>query len=105
MRAGGPNLPINIAHVTQKNRSRRHRYRNPSQSDELWRAKPETALGFIRSKIRGDQIIRTSASANIDPGGGGTYQITIGVERFQKAGLVRAGIRLNSRQCIFVYEK
>ena len=37
------------------------------------------------SKIGGDQIVRTPASANIDLGSGGTYQITVGIKRVQKA--------------------
>jgi hypothetical protein len=56
-------------------------------------------------KIGRNQIIRTSASANIDPGCGGTYQIAVGIEGAQKARLIGAGIWLNSPQCIFVYEK
>jgi hypothetical protein len=57
------------------------------------------------SKISGDQIVRTSASTNIDPGRGGTYQIAVGIERLQKTRLVEAGIWLNSLQCILVDEK
>jgi hypothetical protein len=49
----------------------------------------------IVSKTSGDQIIGTSASTNIDPGCGGTYQITVGIEHVQKARLVEAGIWLN----------
>src|ERR1700692_140473 len=59
----------------------------------------------IVSKISFNQIIRTSASANIYLGCGGTYQITVGIECVQKARFVGTGIRLNSPQCIFVYEK
>ena len=59
----------------------------------------------IASKISGNKIIRTSASANIDPGCGGTYQITVGIERAQKTRLIEVGIWLNSHQCIFVYKK
>ena len=40
----------------------------------------------------GDQIIGASASTNIDPGCGGTYQIAVGIERVQKTRLVEAGI-------------
>ena len=57
------------------------------------------------SKIRGDQIIRPPASANVDLGSGGTYQITVGIERVQKTRLIRASIWLNSLQRVFVYEK
>src|ERR1043166_1542447 len=57
------------------------------------------------SKIGGDQIVRTPASANIDLGSGGTYQITVGIKRVQKARLIRTGIWLNAPQCAFVYEK
>jgi hypothetical protein len=59
----------------------------------------------IVSKISGNQIIRTSASANINLGRGGTYQITVGIERVQKARFIGAGIWLNSPQCVFVYKK
>jgi hypothetical protein len=38
----------------------------------------------IVSKISGNQIIRTSAFARIELGCGGTYQITVGIERIQK---------------------
>jgi hypothetical protein len=38
----------------------------------------------IRSKISGDQIVRTPAAANVDLGSGGAYPITIGIERVQK---------------------
>jgi len=62
-------------------------------------------LSRFVSEIGGNQIIRTSASANIDPGGSGAYQITVGIERIQKARLIGARIRLNSLQGIFVYEK
>ena len=57
------------------------------------------------SKIGGNQIVRTSAAANIDPGRGGTDQITVAIERVQKARLVGPRIRLNSRQRFFVDEK
>jgi hypothetical protein len=56
-------------------------------------------------KISGNQIIRTSASADIDPRSGGTYQITVAIERIQKTRLIGARIRLNLSQCVFVYEK
>jgi len=55
--------------------------------------------------MSGNQIVRTPAAANIDPGCGGTYQITVAIERTQKARLIGAGIWLNSFQCIFVYEE
>lgn len=48
---------------------------------------------------------KTPASANVDSGSGGTYQITVGIERAQKTRLIGAGIWLNSPQCVFVYEK
>jgi hypothetical protein len=59
----------------------------------------------IVSKISGNQIVRTSTSANIELGCGGTYQITIGIERVQKTRLIGTGLWLNSPQCIFVYKK
>jgi len=52
-----------------------------------------------------NQIVRSSASANIDFGCGGTYQITIGIEGIQIARRIGAGIWLNSPQRIFVYKK
>ena len=64
------------------------------------RIEPRAAL-----KIRGNQIVGTSASANIDLGGSGTDQIAIAIERVEEPQLIGAGIRLNSPQCIFRYEK
>jgi hypothetical protein len=57
------------------------------------------------SEISGNQIIGAPASANIDPSCGGTYQITIAIERVQKAQLIGARIWLNSPQCVFAYKK
>jgi hypothetical protein len=57
------------------------------------------------SKISGNQIVRTSAAANIDLGGCGTDQITVAIERVQEPRLIGAGIGLNSPQRIFLYEK
>jgi hypothetical protein len=57
------------------------------------------------SKICGEQIVRASASPNIELGCGGTNQITIRIERVQKARLIGLGIWLNSPQRIFVYKK
>jgi hypothetical protein len=57
------------------------------------------------SKISGNKIIRAPASANIDPGRGGTYQITIAIERVQKAQLIGSRIWLNSPQRVFAYKK
>jgi len=48
------------------------------------------------SKIIGDQVVRTPASANINPGSRGAYHVTVGIERVQKAGLIGAGIWLNT---------
>jgi hypothetical protein len=63
------------------------------------------AAHAIVSKIGGNQIIGTSASANIEPRRGGTYQITVGIERFQIARLIGPNIRLNSPQCTFFYKE
>src|SRR5450631_1481135 len=80
--------------------------RNPFDNTEPIRAGIfAPSRGQIVSEISGVQIIRTSASANIDLGCGGTYQITVGIERSQKTRLIEAGIWLNSHQCIFVYKK
>jgi hypothetical protein len=62
------------------------------------------ARSFV-SKISGDQVVRTPASADVDPGSGGTYQITVGIERVKKARLIGASIWLNSPQCVFLDEK
>jgi len=51
---------------------------------------------LIASKIRGNQIVRTFASANVDFGCGGTYQITIGIESAQETRRIGAGIWLKS---------
>jgi hypothetical protein len=64
-----------------------------------------TITGLFVSKISGDQVVRTSASANVNPGSGGTYQITVGIERVEKTRLVGVRIRLNSLQRVFVYEE
>ena len=56
-------------------------------------------------KICSNQIVRASASPNIELGSGGANQITVGIERVQEAGLVWASIWLNSRQRAFVYKK
>jgi len=66
-------------------------------------ARPD--CGFFVSKISGDQIVRAPASANVDLGSGGAYPITVGIERVQKARLIRTGIWLNAPQRAFVYEK
>ena len=57
------------------------------------------------SEIAGDQVVRAPASANVEPGSGGTYQITVGVERIQETRFIGVSIRLNSPQRSFVYEK
>jgi hypothetical protein len=57
------------------------------------------------SEIGGNQIVRTPASADIYPGRGSAYQITVRIEYFQKARLVGAGIRFNPPQCGFVDEE
>jgi hypothetical protein len=81
--------------------------KNPSKSSIIrWpiQARPgePTSIGM---KMRGNEIIRTSASADIDPRSSSTYQITVGIEHIQKARLIGPGIRLDSFQCVFVYEK
>ena len=58
-------------------------------------------LAAFVSKTGGDQVVRTPASTNIDPGSSGTYQIAVGIERVQKARLIRAGIRLNAPDVSF----
>jgi hypothetical protein len=57
------------------------------------------------SEISGNKVIRAPASANIDPGRGGTYQITVEIKRVQTAQLIAARIWLNSLQCVFAYKK
>ena len=52
-----------------------------------------------------DQVIRPPAPANIYPCGSGTDQVTVAIERIQQPGLIGAGIRLDSPQCIFRYEE
>jgi hypothetical protein len=61
--------------------------------------------GFFVSKIGGDQVVRTPASANINLRSRGAYQVTVGIERVQKTRLIAAGIWLNAPQCVFVYEE
>lgn len=55
--------------------------------------------------MSGNQIVRTSASADIDLRCGGAYQITVAIERTQKARFIGAGVRLNSSQGVFAYEE
>jgi hypothetical protein len=57
------------------------------------------------SKIGGDQIIRTLASTNINPGCSGANQIPITIEDVQKTRLIEAGVWLNSLQRIFLYKE
>jgi hypothetical protein len=57
------------------------------------------------SEISGNEVIRAPASANIDPGRGGTYQITVEIKRVQTARLIAARIWLNSLQCVLAYKK
>jgi hypothetical protein len=59
----------------------------------------------VASEISGNQIVRTPAPANIEPGSGGTYPITVGIERVQKTGFIWPGTWLNPRQCVFLYKK
>ena len=89
MRANGVTCQIvSDGHGRLRNRT--------AQRNEPWQ---------VALKIRGDQIVRTSASANIHPCGSGTDQVTVAIERIQKPRLIGAGIRLNSPQCIFRYEE
>lgn len=48
------------------------------------------------SEIAGDQVVRTPASANVEPGSDGTYQITVGVERVEKTRFVGPSIWLDA---------
>ena len=57
------------------------------------------------SEIMGDQVVRTPASANINLGGSSAYQVTVGIERVQKTGLVGASIWLDVPQRGLVYEE
>jgi hypothetical protein len=59
----------------------------------------------ISLEMSGSQVVRTSASADVNLRRGGAYQITVAIERTQKARLIGAGIRLNSSQGVFAYEK
>ena len=59
----------------------------------------------ISLEMSGNQIVRTSASADVDLRCGGAYQITVAIERTQKARLIGAGVRLNSSQGVFAYEE
>jgi hypothetical protein len=65
----------------------------------------QDAVRFARLKISGDEIVRTPASADVDPGSSGAYPIAIGIERVQKPRFIGTGIWLNAPQRAFVYEK
>jgi hypothetical protein len=69
------------------------------------RSGPRLRPPLFASKISGDQIVRTPASAHVDLGSGGAYPITVGIEHAQKTRLIRMGIWLNAPQRAFVYEK
>ena len=57
------------------------------------------------SKICGDQIVRSPASTDVNLRSRRAYHITVAIERVQEAGLVEAGIWLNSPQCALLYEE
>jgi hypothetical protein len=57
------------------------------------------------SKIRSDQVVRSPASTDVNLRSRRAYHITVAIERVQEAGLVGAGIRLNSPQSALVYEE
>jgi hypothetical protein len=61
-------------------------------------------LGAFR-KISGDQIIGAPAAAEVHLGSGGTYHITIGIERVQEARFIGVSVRLKSPQRVFLYEE
>ena len=69
-----------------------------------WAAPMLTAAGFV-SKIAGDQVVGTPAPANVEPGSGGTYQVTVGIESVEKTRFIGTSIWLNAPQCVFVYKK
>jgi hypothetical protein len=68
------------------------------------RAAGIASLGVFR-KISGDQIIGAPAAADVHLGSGGTYHITIEIERVQKARFIGVSVRLKSPQRVFLYEK
>jgi hypothetical protein len=57
------------------------------------------------SKICGDQIVRASASTDVNLRSRGAYHIAVAIERAQETGLVGAGIWLDSPQCALFYEE
>jgi len=54
----------------------------------------------VVSEIGGNEIIRASAPANIEPGSCGTDQITVSIERAQESRFIGADVGLNAPQCI-----
>jgi hypothetical protein len=80
----------------------RHPFDSTLAGQTLSHSASDWTQNQIGSKISGNQIVRTSAAANIDLGGCGTDQITVAIERIQKARLIGTGIRLNSPQRIFL---
>ena len=52
-----------------------------------------------------NQIIGSSASANVDFGRGGAYQITVAIECVQESRGIGVGVRLDALQCVFAYEE
>jgi hypothetical protein len=57
------------------------------------------------SKICGDQIVRASASTDVNLRSRRAYHIAVAIERVQETGLVGASIWLNSPQCALFYKE
>ena len=52
---------------------------------------------IFRFKNSGDQVVRTPAAANVNPGSRGAYQVTVGIERVQETRLIEASIWLDAQ--------
>jgi hypothetical protein len=62
-------------------------------------------LGRRSLKVSRDEIVRSSASANINLGGGRTYFIAVRIKGAEKTQLIEADIELNLRQRVLIYKK
>ena len=96
--SAGPLLPLKDVQVVTGTGPSSDR-KNPADSS-ISEGQPPISL-----EMSGNQIVRTSASADVDLRRGGAYQITVAIERTQKARLIGAGVRLNSSQRVFAYEE
>ena len=57
------------------------------------------------SEICHNEIVGPPAAADVHPGSGGTYHVTVGIERVQESRLIETNIWLEPLQRVLAYEK